>query len=115
MKRVIASLVLILSISASASSGDLIFVEGDEAGQVVDSTSFVGIYQTCYVGNPYAVQNKMYKWLAVDIEKTSAFVKVDKKNKQMIFGYVSTKCLDDSTDATPAGCREWVNIPPCKG
>lgn len=47
MKSIIASLVLMTSISVSASSGDLIFVEGHEKGQAAQSTSFVGIYQTC--------------------------------------------------------------------
>ncbi|KYG65905.1 hypothetical protein AZI86_02185 [Bdellovibrio bacteriovorus] len=115
MKSIIASVVLMMSVAASASSGDLIFVEGHQKGQVADSTSFVGIYNVCYVGNPYAVQTKMRRWLVEDIEKNNTFIKVDKKNKQIIFGYVATKCLDDSLDATPEGCRQWVNIPPCKG
>jgi hypothetical protein len=114
MKKLIASILLLSSVSALASSGDLIFTEGQDRGQIVDSSSFVGIYQTCYVGNPYAVKAKLNKWLSGDIEKDQTFVKVDTNKNRIIFVYVSTKCMDDSLDATAASCRETVVIPACE-
>lgn len=115
MKNLIASLILFISAAASASSGNLVFTEGYEKGQVASSSSFIGIYGTCFVGNPYAVKAKMYSWLGEDIEKDKAFVKVDLKKNRLVFGYVSTKCMDDSSDATEAQCRDLIIIPACKG
>lgn len=103
---------IFLSLSVLASENGLFYSEGPEKGQ--SALDYIGYYEMCYTGNPFAVRNKTLDALNGDIEKESSFVRVDKKNKQLVISYVDTKCLDDSLDATPASCRVWWAAPVCK-
>jgi len=112
MKLLIAALFLMLPLSSMASSGDLIFVDGHRKGESVFET-YIGYDEMCFTGNPYAVRTKAIKLMSDDIEKESIFVRVDTKNDRLVIGYVDTKCLDDSLDATPEGCRMIWIVPRC--
>lgn len=108
MKAISYVFMVILCVSsASASSGALYFSEGEFAGQEVSSAGYVGYYETCFAGNPYAAKSKLIKLLNNDIEKDGAFAKVDKKKNVIVFGYTNTKCLDEG--ASVSECRS-VNI-----
>lgn len=113
MKVLLASVFMMsLSLSALASENGLFYSEGPQKGE--SALDYIGYYEMCYTGNPFAVRNKALDSLNGDIEKDASFVRVDKKTKELIISYVDTKCLDDSLDATPASCRTWWSVPVCQ-
>jgi hypothetical protein len=115
MKNAIALLAFVLMGSAAmASENDLLFREGPEKGTSALTGTMIGVYEMCFTGNAFAVRNKALAVMSEDIEKDAYFVRVDKKRNQLLISYVETKCLDDSTDATPEGCRTWFSVPACK-
>lgn len=96
-----------------ALTGDLLFSEGPKKGQSVLDSS-IGYYQMCFTGNPYAVRSEALNLMNGDMEKNDAFVRVDAKNDTLIIGYVDTKCLDDSSEATPESCRALWSVSRCE-
>ena len=100
-------------VTSMASSGELLFADGPQKGQSV-LESYIGYYEMCFTGNPYAVRFKALEFMNADIEKSEPFARVDTKNDRLILVYVDTKCLDDSLDATPESCRSVWEVPRCQ-
>lgn len=116
MKTLLLALTLTFSLSpvpSFASSGELLFAEGPEKGQSV-LASYIGYYEMCFTGNPYAVRNKALQLMESDIEKDSVFARVNAKKDELVLSYVDTKCLEDSLDATPGSCRVSWTVPRCE-
>lgn len=114
MKKMLSSLLVTLCLSATAHAASFYYTSGNLRGQVADHTGYMGYYSVCYTGNPWKARVVLESMATGDIEKDDVSVWFDQKSRNIEFTYISTKCMDDSLDATPEGCRSDVVIPSCK-
>lgn len=92
----------------------IIYTQGTLAGQLVEDTGYLGYERACYNGNPWIVRKHLLKMAQEDSEKENVTVWYNQKLVQIEFSYVSTKCLDDTFNATDEDCANTVIIPSCE-
>jgi len=114
MKKALSLLIATICFSSVASAASFHYTSGWLNGQIADHTGYVGYMNLCYKGNPWKARLNLISMADNDIEKDDVSVWFNQSTRDIEFSYVDTKCLDDSLDATPEGCRSDVFIPKCK-
>lgn len=96
-----------------AQTSQFFYTEGSLAGQAVTHTGYIGYEAACYKGNPWKARVALKEMAQDDYEKDNVRVWFNQNTKNIELEYVDTKCMDDSLDATEAGCTSEVVIPKC--
>jgi hypothetical protein len=112
MKNLILATTILFINCAFASVSGLYFIEGEQAGQPVTNGTYFGYYKMCFKGDAEVVKNQALQLLKEDIEKESPFVRIDENKDQIIFGYIDTKCRDESE--ANSDCRSLHVIKRCE-
>ena len=113
MKKILILALLFSSSILSAKSAAIYYTEGSGAGPLVDHSGYLGYGPACYRGNPWAARQILINLTDMDIEKDDVSVWLKQSTGELELSYVSTKCMDDSLDATAEECRNEVVIARC--
>lgn len=98
------AILAVFSLSAFAVTGNLIYTNGPAKGKdVTKALAYVGYQDFCFTGTISSTKASIYSLLARDSEKTAVFATIDTKKDIVVYGYVSTKCLEEGESA--AECR----------
>lgn len=102
MKKIIVVIVALISVSAFA--GNLYYSNDPAKGkEVAKALAYIGYHDICFVNRGKVAEVSLYTFLSNDNEKSSAFASFDKNKDIVVYGYVDSKCSDES--GSEASCR----------
>ncbi len=113
MKILLTMTIFLISLFTFAQDEGVYYTEGRSEGQMIESTGFLASYATCYKGNAWRVKASLVEMASGDIEMDNVKVWFNQQSSNIEFDFVSTKCMDDTLDATEESCFVEVEITKC--